>query len=297
MPAIRPSLLLPALAALVNATVWGIAWYPLQWLEDHGVPALWTTLLVFSVCTAGVLAYRPQALRQAWRTPQLLWLALAAGLTNVCFNMALAGGDVVRSVLLFYLMPMWVVLLARWLLHEAITPMAIARVVLALAGAVLVLGQGRAMIPLPDSLADWLALVAGFCFGLNNVLLRRLAETPREARSLAMFGGAVICAPIGMALMAAYGTAPVFAPQAVAWIGLLLFAALVLVGNLALQYGAARLQANVLSMLMLSEILVATLSSWIAGAATLSPVTLGGGALIIGASLLAIRSPPARAAG
>ena len=128
-------------------------------------------------------------------------------------------------------------------------------------------------------------------------LLRRLAETPREARSLAMFGGAVICAPVGMALMAAYGTAPVFAPQAVAWLGLLLFAALVLVGNLALQYGAARLSANVLSVLMLSEILVATLSSWIAGAATLSPITLGGGALILGASLLAIWSPPARASG
>jgi len=64
VPAIRPSLLLPALAALVNATVWGIAWYPLQWLEAHGVPALWTTLLVFSCYAAWP---RHPAKPAAWR--------------------------------------------------------------------------------------------------------------------------------------------------------------------------------------------------------------------------------------
>jgi drug/metabolite transporter (DMT)-like permease len=54
-------------------------------------------------------------------------LMLASGLTNVCFSVPLATGDVVRSVLLFYLMPMWVVVLARWLLHEAVTASALGR--------------------------------------------------------------------------------------------------------------------------------------------------------------------------
>ena len=239
-------------------------------------------------CTTLVLLVRPGALRRSLATPELAWLCLASGLTNVCFNLALATGDVVRSVLLFYLMPMWVVLLARWLLHEAITAMAILRLLLALAGAILVLGQGQSFVPLPESLADWLALVAGFCFGLNNVLLRRLATLPDDARGLAMFSGAVFCAPIAIALMTAWGQAPVLHPDALAWVGLLLFTATVLVGNLALQYGAARLRANVLSVLMLAEILVASVSSWIAGAATITPTTLVGGVLIVGASLLAI---------
>ena len=40
---------------------------------------------------------------------------LAAGTTNATFNWAVTLGDVVRVVLLFYLMPLWAVLLARLL--------------------------------------------------------------------------------------------------------------------------------------------------------------------------------------
>ena len=284
----RASQLPAAFAALINATVWGVAWFPLQWLQARGVPSMWTTIFVFAACTLLVLAARPGALRRALSAPELLWVCLASGLTNVCFNLALATGDVVRSVLLFYLMPMWVVVLARWLLHEAITAMAIVRLSLALAGAVLVLGQGTSFVPVPESLADWLAVVAGFSFGLNNVLLRRYASLPDDARGLAMFGGAVLCAPLVIVWMVAMGQPVALNPEPVAWIGLLLFTVAVLIGNLALQFGATRLRANVLSVLMLAEILVASISSWLAGAATITGATLAGGMLIIGASLLAI---------
>jgi drug/metabolite transporter (DMT)-like permease len=72
----------------------------------------------------------------------------------------------------------------------------------------------------------------------------------------------------------------------------------VLVGNLALQYGATRLRANVLSVLMLAEILVASVSAWWAGSAQLSATTVMGGLLIVSASLLAIlnRGPTPQAA-
>jgi hypothetical protein len=52
----------------------------------------------------------------------VLWvLVLAAGTTNATFNWAVTIGDVVRVVLLFYLMPLWAVLLARLLLKERLT--------------------------------------------------------------------------------------------------------------------------------------------------------------------------------
>ena len=65
---------------------------------------------------------------------------------------------------------------------------------------------------------------------------------------------------------------------------------LFLIGNLALQHSAARLPANVLSVLMLAEILVATVSSWLGGAAVITQSTLIGGAFIVCASLLAVLS-------
>ncbi len=290
MPTVQSSLLPAAIAALINATVWGLAWIPLKWLEAHGMGTLWTTLFVFSACTLAVLVVRPGALLRCMASPQLLWLMLASGLTNVCFNLALATGDVVRSVLLFYLMPMWVVVLARWLLHEPVTASALGRIALALMGAVLVLGDGRLVLPLPSSTADWLAVVAGFCFGLNNVLLRRFADLADDVRSLAMFSGAVVCAPIAMLLLTLIGQAPGLTLQGSTWLVLGLFALAVLVGNLALQYGAARLRANVLSVLMLAEILVASMSAWWAGSATMTGSTVAGGLLIVSASLLAIFS-------
>ena len=288
MQHVRSSLLPAAFAALINATVWGLAWIPLKWLEAHGVGTLWTTFFVFTACTLAVLAVRPGAVRRLMALPQLAWVMLASGLTYVCFNVALASGDVVRSVLLFYLMPMWVVVLARWLLQEAMTASALIRIALALAGAVLVLGEGRLELPLPSSVADWLALTAGLCFGLNNVLLRKFADLPDDARSLAMFSGAMICAPVAMLALAFTGQSSAWTFQGSAMMVLLLFALAVLVGNLALQYGATRLRANVLSVLMLAEILVASLSSWWAGSAQMNATTLLGGLLIVSASLLAI---------
>lgn len=280
-----------ALGALLNASIWGLSWYPLRWLEARGIPSLWATWFVFAACAIAVLIARPGSLRLLWQHRATLgWLVLASGMTNACFNTALATGDVVRAVLLFYLMPMWVVLLARWLLAERITPAALARTALALIGAALVLGDGELRFPIPDSWADWLAVAGGFFFGLNNVILRKHSATPHEARALGMFIGAVIIAPMVIAALALLGKPLTLAPQPIAWVGVALFTAFVLVGNLALQYGAARLPANVLSTLMLAEILVATLSSWLGGAATLTSSTLIGGAFIVSASLLAIFS-------
>ena len=282
---------LAALAALVNASIWGVSWAPLRWLETHGIPPLWATWFVFAACALAVLIARPGSAKLLWQHRATLGgLVIASGMTNACFNTALATGDVVRVVLLFYLMPMWVVFLARWLLAEHITPAALARTALALVGAALVLGAGEMRFPIPNSWADWLAVAGGFFFGLNNVILRKHSDTPQEARALGMFIGAVIIAPVVITALALLGKPLTLAPEPIAWLGIALFTAFVLVGNLALQYGASRLPANVLSTLMLAEILVATLSAWLGGAANITQSTLIGGAFIVNASLLAIFS-------
>ncbi len=105
---------------------------------------------------------------------------LAAGLTNVGFNWAVTVGDVVRVVLLFYLMPAWVVLLAWPLLGERPGAGSLLRLGLALAGVVIVLKTPASPWPIPENLADWLALMGGFCFALTNILLRRLRAHARR---------------------------------------------------------------------------------------------------------------------
>lgn len=275
----------PALALLVNAFVWGISWWPFRELQAQGMHPLWATAGIYLLAIVALLAWSAQTLRQCLAHPAVWLLALVAGLTNVGFNWAVTIGDVVRVVLLFYLMPAWSVLLAWPLLGERPTLVALLRLVLALAGVVVVLDGGRQGWPLPDSAADWLALMAGFCFAFTNILLRKLDQVPAPARVLAMFiGGAVLAAATASAGLA---QGLIAAPQMQLG-GLpvaLLLALAFLLGNVALQYGAARLPAHTTALIMLAEVVFAAVSSVALGAAELSGRTVAGGLLILAAAV------------
>lgn len=278
-------------ALLFNAFTWGVFWWPLRQLQALGVHPLWATALTYGVVVAALAAWRPSALADLLRTRSLWVLVFASGFTNACFNWGVTVGDVVRVVLLFYLMPLWAVLLARLVLREPLTHHAAARVLLALAGAAVVLWpagrSGWEALPLPRTLPDWLGVLGGFCFALNNVMLRREARRPAASRALAMFvGGALVSA-----LVAATGTQAGFAllpPLSAAWAPWVLGLALwILVSNLALQFGAARLRAGTTAVVMVSEVVFASVSAVVLGAATLRAQTVAGGLLIVAAALLA----------
>jgi drug/metabolite transporter (DMT)-like permease len=197
-------------------------------------------------------------------------------------------GDVVRVVLLFYVMPLWAVLLARLLLGEALTAGAAWRVALALAGAALVLWPEQGGWPLPTTLADALGLIGGFSFALNNVMLRREARRPAASRALAMFaGGSLISSVFALAGAAAGVASPPWTTLA-GWLPWVLGLALWFMGaNLSLQFGAARLRASTTSVVMVSEVMFASVSAVALGAATLQPHTVAGGLLIAASALMA----------
>jgi len=279
---------LPVALLLFNAFVWGVSWWPFRQLNALGLHSLWATGLSFALATALITFWRPRAWRALATRPALVWLVLASGATNVAFNWGVMIGEVVRVVLLFYLMPVWAALLARWLLGERITAAIMARMALALAGAAIVLYQPGMGWPVPASLADWLGLSGGVAFAAVNVLLRRNADSTDEARALALFvGGGVVA--LGLAALLA-GAGTIAAPPAPAplWIaGTVGLALALLAGNLALQYAAARLPASVTALVMLSEIVFAALTSVWLGGESLTARTLAGGTLIVVAAALA----------
>jgi drug/metabolite transporter (DMT)-like permease len=237
------------------------------------------------------VALRPACVGQFLRAPALWWLVLAAGTTNATFNWAVTIGDVVRVVLLFYLMPAWSVLLAWPLLGEKPDRPCLLRLLLALAGVVIVLKSPDSPWPIPQGSADWLALLGGLSFALTNVMLRKLGHSPSEGRMFAMFaGGTVMAALAGLAGMAA---GVVMAPQlpASGWPLALALCVAFLISNLALQYGAARLAASTTALVMLTELLFASVSSALLGAADFSVRTWVGGSLIVLAAVLAALAP------
>ncbi len=307
--------MLAVLALALNALVWGLSWWPLRQLDAAGLHPLWATAAVFLLATLVLTGIRPSGWLQFKTHPQLWWLMLASGLTNVGFNWAVTTGDVVRVVLLFYLMPTWSLLLAWWLLNERPTRGAVARLALALVGVLLVLKTPESAWPVPQDLADVLALFAGFCFALTNIWLLRLQHTSESARMVAMFGGGALMAIACAVLATATGVIPTLpnmpselsiVSAAVAWLGdasvvplvttwapyVLGLSTAFLVSNFTLQYGAARLSAHTTAMVMMSEVVFASVSSVALGVSALTwRIALGGG-MIVFAALLASQATP-----
>ncbi len=293
----RPVLAVLALA--LNALVWGLSWWPLHQLHAHGLHPLWATAAVFALATLVLCFISPQGWRHFKQYPQLWWLMAASGLTNIGFNWAVTTGDVVRVVLLFYLMPTWALLLAWWMLGERPTRGALIRLSLALLGVVLVLKTPESPWPLPQDLPDVLALLAGVTFALTNIWLLRLQHTPESSRMVAMFGGGALMATVCAAVATFAGVIP--AVEVVSLNGfddstlqaLTTWAPYVvglsftfLVSNFTLQYGAARLSAHTTAMVMMSEVVFASVSSVALGASTLSwRIGLGGGMIVLAALL------------
>jgi drug/metabolite transporter (DMT)-like permease len=301
--------LLAVLALALNALVWGLSWWPLHQLHAHGLHPLWATAAVFALATLVLCFISPQGWRHFKQHSQLWWLMAASGLTNIGFNWAVTTGDVVRVVLLFYLMPTWSLLLAWWMLGDRPTRGALMRLSLALVGVLLVLKTPESPWPLPQDLSDVLALLAGFTFALTNIWLLRLQHTPESSRMLAMFGGGALMATVCAALATLTGVIPVVfaAPlnglevsgmstwlsdaNVLQTIGIwtpyvMGLSAAFLVSNFTLQYGAARLSAHTTAMVMMSEVVFASVSSVALGASTLTwRVGLGGGMIVMAALL------------
>jgi drug/metabolite transporter (DMT)-like permease len=290
----RPTL--AVLALVFNALVWGVSWWPFRRLEAAGLHPLWTTVLIFCLAAAAIVAARPHALGQVARTPALWVLLLAAGTTNAAFNWAVVVGDVVRVVLLFYLMPLWALVFARVLLGERFTSAAWLRVALALGGAVAVLWPASDAVRLQFGLAEALGLLGGLSFALNNVMLRREWQRSGESRALAMFLGGVVVAGGAAAALAAVGHVRWPPPPTAGWVVLAIALGMIfLLSNLALQFGAAALPAGVTAVIMLMEVLFATVSAVWLGGGSLTVLAAIGGGLIIVAALLATRGTRAGA--
>jgi len=286
----------PVFALLLCAFVGGTGWWPFRALQAHGLHPLWTLAIVYALAVPVVVWRQPASVAELARAPGLWGLALAFGAMNAAFFWGVSVGDVVRVVLLFYVMPLWTALLAWLLLAERPDRRVLLALGLALAGAWTVLwpspssGSGGVFLPLPRSLADALGLLGGFAFALNNVLLRRQSRRSPAAQVLAMFLGGALVAGLTAAGLMRVGRIEAWPAPGLAWIAMVTLLALwFLAGNHALQFGATRLSPNITGIVLLAEVLFATLSSWALGAGTVTPAAAIGGLLILSAALVALR--------
>lgn len=273
-------------ALLTGALVWGLIWYPYRILRDAGIDGVLASILTYSVALIlGLLFFRrsPGRFVPSW---SLFWLGLAAGACNLGYVLATLTGEVMRVLLLFYLAPLWTVLLSRVLLGERLNRFGFFVVSLSLLGALTMLWHPRIGLPVPQDNADWYGLGAGFSFALFNVLSRRAHGLTIETKSLAAFSGVVL---LGLLLLAA-GVGHSQIPTAPsAWMLVVVIGCVLMVANLVVQFGLSHVAANRAIVLMLSEVGFAALSSWLLAGETPGMREWLGGTMILAASFFSAK--------
>ncbi len=277
---------LAPLALLVAASTWGLVWYPYRLLREAGLTGSVASVLTYLVALPPLflLAAR-QRLADPGERRLLALLALVSGWTNLSYVLAVIDGEVVRVMLLFYLAPLWTVPFARVILNERAGRRVWLVIALALAGAWVMLAGEGAGLPLPHDTPEWLGLSSGIGFAWSNVLTRRLQAAPIALRSLWVFAGVVAVSALYAGAEGAAPELPRLLAGDAGWL-LAVAAVALLLATFTSQYGLAHSPANRAVVILLTELLVAALSSrWLAGEVMDRQEWIGG-AMIVAATLL-----------
>jgi drug/metabolite transporter (DMT)-like permease len=280
----------PALATfglLFGAVAWGILWYPYRLLDEAGISGVAASVVTYGMA----LLMASWLFRGNWRTvfvhpSTMLPLMLVAGWTNLSYVLAVIGGEVMRVLLLFYLSPLWTLLLAKLLLEEHTGRRGLFVIALSLAGAFVMLWQPAQGLPIPQNGYEWIALSSGFCFALTNVLTRRAAHLSLEAKSFAIWSGVAVLA---LALLPFSG-ASLPSPSQVTgsqWLLMLMLGTVLLMVTLLVQYGITHTPVTRASVIFLFELVVAAISSYLLAGEEMTAREWIGGTMIVAATIFA----------
>lgn len=280
------------MALIYGALCWGIIWYPYRLLNDVGLSGVQSSLLSYSLALiiGGVLFWR--RVKSIVQVPaSAYWLSLIAGWTNLAYVLAIIDGEVMRVMLLFYLSPLWTLLLARVWLHEPWHKPQLLAILLSLLGAVLMLTDGQWMWPWPQSLSDWLALSAGIGFSLTNVMTRFSTHLTLAAKGMLVWLGVFTLSFIVLLWQSSFGGAVFVATTALTpqtCIILLMIAVLLVSATLLVQYGVTKIPAIQASVLFMTELIVAAIAAYFLAHETMSVIEMIGGCCIIAAGVLSV---------
>jgi drug/metabolite transporter (DMT)-like permease len=143
-------------------------------------------------------------------------------------------------------------------------------------------------LPVPHSAAEWFGLSAGIGFALSNVLIRKARHLEVPVKAVAVFAGVVATALVVAALEGAPLSEP-FAAGPGPLLLLLVLGLVIFATNLAVQHGLMRVSANRAIVLLLSELVVAALSSYVLALEAMRWTQWAGGSMIVAATLLSGR--------
>ncbi|MFT5659945.1 MAG: drug/metabolite transporter (DMT)-like permease [Sulfurimonas sp.] len=275
---------LPIFALIGASILWGLSWLPLKGINEMGIDGI---ALIFWAYALLSLVITPLLIKNfsIWREhiKMMLLIAFFGGGANLAFTYAIINGEVIRVMVLFYLLPVWGVAGGRIFLKEHIDRWRYLGVFLAISGAFLILGGFEALNAVP-SWIDLIALVSGLFFAMNNLLFRAAQAIPVSSKLGSMFFGCFTLATLF--LLAGVEQFPTEVEDN-AWLMLSLYALLwLLVANIGSQWSVTHMEAGRSSIIIILELIAAVISATLIAGEIMTPLEYMGGGLIMTAAFI-----------
>ena len=201
---LRRTGLFPNLALAGVALAAGFNWMPLRFLASQGLASAWASLATAVIAAVAML---PFVFAQGGRIDRKLLRSLVItgiinGASMALYIVALLLTDVVRALVLFYLAPMWGVLMGMAFLNEKLTPARGIAVVLCLGGMLVILGTEHGW-PWPSNIGDWLAIGCGFSWAYASLRIYAGPEVSSMTQNLSSMLGCVVVSIVILLLLPA----------------------------------------------------------------------------------------------
>jgi drug/metabolite transporter (DMT)-like permease len=160
------------LIIFLASSFWGVLWVPMRHIEAMGLSGLWVVVL-FHFLPA--LAMLPLIVRVApssrrdWVRAAVAGALMGAGFALYALGLVVAS--VTKTVILFYMTPIWSTVIAYFVLRERAGWGRWLAIAAALVGCALVTGVSRDELRFDP--ADLLGLLSGLFWALGSVMIRR----------------------------------------------------------------------------------------------------------------------------
>jgi drug/metabolite transporter (DMT)-like permease len=278
---------------LYGAICWGVVWFPYRLLNEAGINGIASSFYTYGIALLLASVYILKKWRHLFKLPlSIFWLCLVAGWTNIAYVLAVIDGEVIRVMLLFYLSPIWTLILSHFWLKERTNRRGLGIIMIALIGAFIMLTEIHqqrsnflSYLPLPQNHAEWIALSAGIGFSFTNVITRKSSHLSIATKSFAVWIGVFFTSVIMTVLL----KQPLPMPQVFSmfdWLLLIIIALMLISATIFVQYGVTKITATRASVIFLFELVVAAVAAYYLAGEVMQWNEWLGGALIILASLL-----------
>jgi len=160
------------LIIFLASSFWGVLWVPMRHIEAMGLSGLWVVVLFHflpALAMLPLIVRTAPSSRRDWGRAAVAGALMGAGFALYALGLVVAS--VTKTVILFYMTPIWSTVIAYFVLRERAGWVRWLAIAAALVGCALVTGVNRDELRFDP--ADLLGLLSGLFWALGSVMIRR----------------------------------------------------------------------------------------------------------------------------